>query len=103
MISVWIYYFSHISLVFKGIMLLASVLIRLALQNNAYRQLAPKVMIKTSGFSNAIWTIFPCTIILLSDYNPLTGHKTYLTQALNNHDSFLCKEEIFVLGKNNRT
>lgn len=45
---------------------------------------------------------FLCASILLSDYNPFIANKTCVTQALSNHDS-LCKEEIFLLEKNNKT
>lgn len=72
------------------IVFLVSALIRLALQNNIYRQLEPKVMIKQRGFSS---DFFFCVSLLLSDYDSFIENKTCLTQALSNHASFYVRRQ----------
>lgn len=71
------------------IVFLVSASIRLVLQNNTYRQLGPKVMIKQRGFSN----VFSFVSLLLSDYDSFIENKTCLTPALSNHASFYVRRQ----------
>lgn len=72
-----------------AIVFLVSASIRLVLQNNTYRQLGPKVMIKQRGFSN----VFSFVSLLLSDYDSFIENKTCLTQDLSNHASFYVRRQ----------